>query len=121
MKKRLLTTMVLSILMIAGSVSAQSKNGTITGSVQDQANFMIPGATIVLTNTKTNATLKTLTNESGKYKLEAAPGTYDLTAALTGFETSKVANILLDENQSLQLNLTLRIGQNGSDVTLIGQ
>ena len=50
-----------TLFLLAGStVLAQEITGTITGSVRDQSQAFVPGATVTLRNLGTNAT-KTLT------------------------------------------------------------
>ena len=65
MKSRL----VLFVLTLAASapVSAQVLYGSLTGSVQDSAGAVVPGATIVVRNTGTAQELTSRTNDAGNY------------------------------------------------------
>jgi hypothetical protein len=47
---------------------AQSTStGTIAGSITDQSGAVVPGATVVVTDTTTNVTRATTTNKDGRY------------------------------------------------------
>lgn len=114
------------IATAAASLSAQSKqpappkNGIVNGRVVDTTNALIPGVTLILTNTETNAELKTLSSDIGKYKFDAQPGLYQLAAVLRGFETITIPNVRVTESQTLEFNIMLRLGGSGH-VILIGQ
>src|SRR5437899_3348994 len=63
--------------------------GAINGRVVDQADAVLPGATINLRNTETGATRSTVTNEQGVYSMPALErGSYQLAVELAGFATT---------------------------------
>jgi hypothetical protein len=72
---------------------------------------LIPGVSLRLTNLKTDAVLKTLSDESGKFKFDAPPGTYELRADLSGFEPSIVPDVQIKESESQTFHLILSIGK----------
>ena len=75
------------LLLVAVPVSAQTL-GTITGEVKDASGAIIPGATVTVTNTGTNATREMPSNESGIYTFPALPpGPYMVKSELQGFQT----------------------------------
>src|SRR5262249_12512140 len=66
---------------------AQTDRGTITGTVADPTNAVIPGANVTATNTQTTAKYETVSTETGNYTLTQLPaGTYELTVELPGFK-----------------------------------
>src|SRR5215510_14578779 len=78
---------IICVLAFAGSVFAQGDRGTITGTVADATNALIPGANITATNTQTTAKYETISTETGNYTLAQLPaGVYDLTVELPGFK-----------------------------------
>jgi protocatechuate 3,4-dioxygenase beta subunit len=82
--------------MILTQAAMAQVNSTISGTVEDSRNALIPGVTISATNTQTSVETRTLTNEAGAYNFPALiPGTYRLKAELTGFNTKTVSNIEL--------------------------
>jgi hypothetical protein len=77
---------VVSLFLIAAAALAQSDRGTITGTVTDQANAVVPNAAIVATNKDTGAHFETATTGTGNYTLPQLPaGEYDLSVAAPGF------------------------------------
>jgi hypothetical protein len=106
--RQYLTAAVLCFLLVAGIAAAQSKNGTVTGSVLDPTGKMIPGVTVILTKLETSAVRTSITNDSGEYKLDAPPGAYELSANLSGFETATISGIRLGEGESQQYNFTMK-------------
>ena len=65
----------------------QSDRGTITGTVSDSTNAVIPGANIVVTNTETGAKFETISTETGNYALTQMPaGSYQVSVELPGFK-----------------------------------
>src|SRR5512144_1848638 len=80
---------ILSVLLVgtaAGSVGAQQFTGGVRGAVRD-ANGVIPGVAVTLTNEATNISREVVTNDVGQYNFPAVPpGTYALRAQLTGYK-----------------------------------
>lgn len=107
----------LLVLSIAPSAWAQStSSGTVAGTVTDQTGAFVNGATVTLTDTSTRASRVVATNESGRYIfVDAAPGTYDLSVAKTGFSTSKTQTTV-KVGVAITANLALQVG--GSNVVV---
>ena len=62
------------------SLVAQTDRGSITGIVTDSTGAVVPRVTVVVKNTATNCSRKTLSIESGKYVFQELPvGVYNLT------------------------------------------
>src|SRR5262249_16765949 len=79
----------LLILFIAVSATAWSQGfqGGLRGAVKD-ANGVVPGVEVSITNEATNISRSAVTNESGEYNFSnVEPGTYTVKASLTGFKT----------------------------------
>ena len=72
MWNRFTTVVMWSLLLVAGtaSVSAQQFTGGMRGAVRD-ANGVIPGVAVTLTNEATNISRETVTNEVGQYNFPA--------------------------------------------------
>jgi hypothetical protein len=58
------------LVLGAGSLFAQA-TATISGRVVDQAGAVLPGATVLITNTGTGATRETVSNGEGLYIVPA--------------------------------------------------
>src|ERR1043166_4553609 len=86
---RLLPAVSLLWLLSISSVFGQTDRGTITGTVADPTNAVIPGANVTATNTQTTLKYETVSTETGNYTLTQLPGgTYELTVELPGFKKS---------------------------------
>jgi hypothetical protein len=110
MSRRILSGVV--VFLALGIVfSAQSKNGKVQGTVQDETQAFIPGATVTLTNVETKAVQRAITGPMGEYTMEAPAGVYDLKAELPGFQTAAFTGVKLSENQTVQYNLMMRLGR----------
>src|SRR5439155_26155957 len=64
-------------LASADPCSAQSERGSITGVIQDTSKAAIPGVSVKVINTSTNAATDVVSSESGAYNAaNLSPGTY---------------------------------------------
>ncbi|GAB0157300.1 outer membrane beta-barrel family protein [Chryseobacterium sp. Alg-005] len=86
-KKTLGLTFVLSAAALA---FAQEKVG-VTGSIVNKSNQAVPYASVTFSN-KANKALSdaTLTDEKGQYKLDLAPGNYDITVEAIDYKKSVI-------------------------------
>ena len=67
------SALIVCVLVFAGSALAQGDRGTITGTVADATNAVIPGASITATNSQTTAKYETVSTETGNYTLAQLP------------------------------------------------
>jgi hypothetical protein len=109
------------LLFLAGSVMAQTNQGTITGTVTDTQGAIIPSAQVLLTQTGTGFVLKQATNHSGIYVFSPVPiGEYSLRVTASGFATVQQNGLNLSVNQTLTSNITLQPGNVSQTVTVQG-
>ena len=103
--------LVVFVLLSPAEMLAQLTRGFISGTVTDQSNAVIPGASIVIVNKATNIQHETLTNEAGLYRFVAVePGTYSVQFSMSGFETRKADDIIVRAAQEVVINQTLAVG-----------
>jgi len=77
-------------LLLAGTLLAQQETGRITGTVKDQSGAVVPGAVVSVRSVATNAARSATTGVDGGYVVtNLLPGSYEVSAALTGFNTAK--------------------------------
>ena len=82
---------LLGLIVTAGAVSAQvsSTTAAIVGTVTDQANAVVPKATVTVKNTAIGLTRTVDTDEAGYYSIPSLPeGSYDLSVTAPGFRPS---------------------------------
>ncbi len=109
-----LILVVLLVVGLGGALpvwSQSASSGTVSGSVADQSNAVVAGASITLTDTATNISRTANSNASGRYFFaDVTPGTYSLTVAKAGFATTKTENQIVQVGVNLTVNLALQVG-----------
>ena len=72
----------------SGLASAQATS-TFNGRVLDQDEAVLPGVTVIATNTSTGVMRTTVTNDEGQYSMPGLdPGIYDVRTELAGFASA---------------------------------
>src|SRR3954454_24593706 len=90
---------LLALLALCATAAAQS--GSISGVVKDPQHALVPGAEVVLRNSRSAATPTVVTDSTGRYAFTALqPGTYVVQVYLSGFQVQLSAAILLGGEQS---------------------
>ena len=107
MLNRFAAVVALSLAIVAfglsGPVQAQGLTGQISGLVTDSGGGVLPGATVTVKNTGTNATRETVTGGDGAFVFpDLFAGKYDLTVTVSGFKTY--------EQKGIELGSTERLG-----------
>ena len=116
---------IASVLLLftigTGTVAAQQFTGGVRGGVRD-ANGVVPGVTVTLTNEATSIARETVSNEVGQYNFPAvAPGTYSLTVQLTGYKKFQSTGLVVGTQQFITLDVTLELGALEESITVTGQ
>jgi hypothetical protein len=108
-----LAAVVLIFLFFAGrtqTIQAQTQNGTITGTVNDPAGAVVPGAKVTLISKGTGLVLTTTSGSNGSYTFQQlVPGTYTITVEQQGFQKA-TATLAVTVGQVANLNIPLAIG-----------
>jgi hypothetical protein len=108
-----------AVLLFSLPAAAQTDRGTITGTVSDTTDAVIPGASIVATNTQTTARYETISTETGNYTLTQMPsGTYELTVELPGFRKYVRQGISVLAATTLRIDVALEVGAASDEVTV---
>ena len=101
----------LATAFIAPALWAQETTGNITGTVRDGTGAVLPGVTVTVRNTATGFTRDYVTGGEGVYNATLLPvGPYELTYALSGFQTASLKNVALHVNDRLNLDVALAAG-----------
>src|SRR4030095_4773355 len=121
MKKSFLAAFVLLSLCLSIPALSQSSNGTISGTVVDPSDALIPGVTVTALNVATGIQTNSITNEAGVYNMPGLlPGSYRVSAALPGFQTQTYTDVVLGNAAQVRLNFTLKVANAATtvDVTI---
>ncbi len=117
---RLVASLVLLLVSMAPA-AAQQFTGGVRGAVRD-ANGVVPGVAVTLTNEATNVSREVVTNDVGQYNFPAVPpGTYTLKVQLAGFKTYESKGLNVGTQQFVTLDVTLDVGAIEENVTVTGQ
>ena len=110
------------ILGLAGIVPLRAQFGSsIQGTVTDVSQGVIPQATVTVTNTTTGVKRETATSAEGLYRvLSLAAGTYTIMVEKTGFLSAQREGVLVEINETVRADVTLRVGAVAEKVTVVG-
>lgn len=109
------------VILLSGTVAAmaQAGMGGISGIVQDTSNAIVSDAKMVIENLDTGVKRTSVSSGGGLYSfVSLPPGKYVLTASHVGFETAVQKNITVSVDQTVKVNVTLRVGQVNEVVTV---
>lgn len=85
--------------------------GSILGTVRDSSHAVVAKAEVVVTNTETNFSKRTLSSEEGEYRILALPpGQYQLSATAPGFQQFVITDIQLKVNDEQRIDVTFQVG-----------
>jgi hypothetical protein len=108
---RILSTVLVAWLFVftASSAAAQTDQARLMGSVTDGSGGALPGVTVAISARNMRPT-SFVTDGSGRYLTAwLAPGAYNITFALSGFETRTVNNVQLGAAQTVVLDQQLSL------------
>jgi hypothetical protein len=106
---------------VALVASAQVTTGTIRGLITDQSRAVVPNATIVVEEQNTKAKFETKTSEDGQYTVPLLkPGVYCVSAQASGFSRNKHPDIVLQIQDTLEIDLRLTVGGASQQVEVSG-
>ena len=109
---------VLALLLAGVSAHAQF-NASLSGTVLDPTQAVIPGATVTLIDNGTQVTKTSTSTASGTFQFsELPPGTYTIKVAATGFQQNTVSNVAVSAETPRSLNVTMQTGQASQEVTV---
>lgn len=102
----------LTLLLLAMSTAwGQTFTGTITGTVTDANGAAIAGAKVTARNEATNDIRVVNSGADGLYIFsQLLPGSYEVAAENPGFKKAVNTNAVLRVNQTLELNISLQVG-----------
>ena len=110
----------LVLVLASSNAFAQITSATISGTVKDQTQAVLPGVDVVVKNVDTGLTRSVVTDASGYFTIPGlSPGTYEARASLQGFG-SVVERVTLAVAQEAGLALTLKVTGTEESITVVG-
>ena len=122
-RTHLFTLVLLPGLVSASQLaSAQAVHGSIVGSVMDTSGAVVPGATVILTDTDKGTVRTTTTSAVGEYHfLDADTDHYSVEVQAQGFEKWTTTKLQLSTLQTLRVDAKLVIGSASTTVNISGE
>lgn len=102
---------------------AQGQTGSITGTVSDTSNAMLPGVNVTLTGERViGGTLTQVTDTSGTYRFDRlSPGSYNVKFELQGFRTVERPNVAISAAFVATISAKLEVGSVSETITVTGE
>jgi hypothetical protein len=111
----------LIILLTAGAASAQLSTAELSGRVTDTSGAVLPGVTVTMTQTDTQAARTAITDADGTYVISNLPtGPYRLEVSLQGFRSYVQNGIVLQVGATPTINVSLELGNVAETITVEG-
>ena len=107
------------LLAIPFAAHAQVITAAVRGAVTDEQGASIAGAEVTITNVETSFSRAATTGSDGVYTFPDLPlGLYKIRATHAGFKSSEQTGITLHANDSLVVNVGLKVGAISESVTV---
>lgn len=117
-RKAMLWALVAAVLM-PRLAFGQAVNANLLGTITDQNDASIAGASVTITETATGISKTSKTNTSGNFDFEAIqPGTYRVSAEQAGFQRVVNENVVVLVNSTVRVDLTMQVGSVTETVTV---
>ena len=114
--------LVFGLLLVYSALSFSQDTATLTGTIRDNTNAVIPDASVALKNVATGIVHDLKTNSAGEYVAAALPpGQYNLTVTVPGFRKYQANGVILRVAQNARIDVTLQIGNTHEEVTVHGE
>ncbi|MEP7306287.1 MAG: TonB-dependent receptor [Acidobacteriota bacterium] len=107
-------------VLLPGPVFAQA---VLTGTVHDASGAVLPGVTVEAASPALIEKIRTATTDgTGQYRIiDLRPGTYSLTATLSGFSTVKREGLEVTGTQTVTIPIEMRVGGIAESITVTGE
>ncbi len=110
------------VLSTPGFSQSQATTGVISGTVVDQSDAVLPGASVAILNTATNFGKTETTDSGGRFRAILLPlGPYRITVTLPGFATLVRDGINLSVGQEVNLKLPLQLSGVQQEIRVTGE
>jgi outer membrane receptor protein involved in Fe transport len=113
----------LCICLVGGYDFAQTRTGSLKGTVTDEEGAGLPGARIELSGERLMGGLSSLiTNEEGKFRFpNLMPGIYELTVSLEGFQETKRQELKVQLGGTITVDVVLKLARLAQEVTVLAK
>jgi hypothetical protein len=115
---RWVCALVLALVALTPAL-AQEYRGRVQGTLTDETQLAVPGAQVTLKNDATGVAVTRTTGPEGRYLFDYVdPGTYTLTAELSGFATVVQRNVLVQARGDVTADVMMKVASLSETVTV---
>jgi hypothetical protein len=108
-------------LLFTGAAYGQGDRGSLAGTVTDASKAAIQGALVSVSNTSTGYIQSTQTGTSGDFRFSSVPmGIYTVKVEHPGFSKWETAEVVVNINTLVSLNVQLTVGAASETVVVTG-
>jgi hypothetical protein len=116
---RLALAFFLVFTLSLGIANAQVLTGTLSGTVTDASDAVIPGANILVKNLGTGAEFKETTDAQGDFTITNLDnGNYKVTVEHSGFAKTVVETVVVFVSQTAKVNVKLQVAKTGTEIVV---
>jgi hypothetical protein len=109
----------ISIIFLSFSTAWAAVGGSISGTVTDKNGAVVAGAALKLVNTAQQTIYQAISDKLGLYTFPNLPVShYDLTTTATGFNPQRKADLKVDADSALRVDIALDLGTQTDTVTV---
>ncbi len=119
---KLMVALLLSLLFAAVALAQTATVGQLRGVVKDPTGAVLPGVTVEVKHQEMGFTRSATTDTTGSFRFASLPlGAYTVTATLSGFESAKSRNNLVELERTTDVTMTLKLGATAEAITVTGE
>jgi hypothetical protein len=112
----------LALSMTAASALAQQGSAELRGRVTDEQGAALPAVSLVIRHQQSGIFRQASTTADGSYYLAGVlPGTYELTAELTGFKRVSRRDVRLEVGKTSTIDVSLQVGGMTEELTVTAE
>ena len=115
------STLLISAFVLNPTTFAQTETGQIAGTVTDPSGAVVPGATVTVRNTDTNAERNAQTSDTGAYLVTSLePANYEVTVKSASFQPF-TAKVEVTVGGHVTVDAKLSVSGNTQEVEVVGE
>jgi len=112
---------LLACAIMAFPASAVAQEAVMNGVVADTSGGVLPGVTVTAVNEATGNKFVAVTDAGGHYQIQIRPGTYKITAELSGFTTVTKTGLVALFGAAITTNIPMAPGGVNENITVTGE
>ncbi len=122
MNRCLFAVSLTAVLGLSAVAAAQTGAGSLRGHITDEQGGALPGVTVAARSEVLIQPVTSVTDAEGYYRLiNLPPGTYEVSADLSGFAAFKRQGVLVRAGSNFQVDIAMKIAALSETITVSGE